>query len=86
MKLYTPEGQELMKINAIRREGNNLVVDGLIMGSMPTIAVMRPDEARQVFSVLSLRLLPFLLSFIFRKAGPKPPAMANPLEGLLEDY
>jgi hypothetical protein len=86
MKLYTPDGQELMDIKAIRRQGNDIVVDGIIMGAMPAIAVMRPDEARSIFSVLSAKLIPFLLSFIFRSAGPKPAALPNPLEGLLDDY
>ncbi len=86
MKLYTPDGQELMNVSAIRREGNNLVVDGVIMGAMPAQAVLRPDEARSVMRVLAPGLLPFLASFMFRRAGAPPASLPNPLEGLLDDY
>jgi hypothetical protein len=86
MKLYTPDGQELMNVSAIRRDGNNLVVDGIIMGAMPAQAVLRPDEARSVFAVLAPGIIPFLLSFIFRRAGAKPAAQGNPLDGMLDDY
>ena len=86
MKLYTPDGQELMDVVTIRRDGNNLVIDGTIMGAMPTQAVLRPDEARSAFGVLAPGLIPFLLSFIVRKSGPRPKAPPNPLEGLLDDF
>lgn len=86
MKLYTPDGQELMNVAAIRRDGNNLVVEGIIMGAMPTQAVLRPEEARRMFGLLKPALMPFLLSFIFRRSGPRVEAPANPLAGLLDDY
>ena len=86
MKLYTPDGQELMNVSVIRRDGDNLVIEGTIMGAMPTQAVVRPDEARRAFNLLKPSLWPFLLSFLFRSAGPRPQAPGNPLEGLLEDY
>jgi hypothetical protein len=48
--------------------------------------VLRPDEARSVFGVLAPSMIPFLLSFIFRRAGVKPAAQGNPLAGMLDDY
>ena len=86
MKLFTPEGDELMDVGALKRVGNDLVIEGTIMGAMPTQAVLRPEQARKAFGLLSLGLLPFLLSFIFRGATPRPPAPPNPLAGLLDDY
>lgn len=86
MKLFTPEGDELMDIAALRRVGDDLVIDGKIMGSMPTQAVLRPEEARKMFGLLKVGMLPFLGTFLFRRAPKRPEPMANPLAGLLDDY
>jgi hypothetical protein len=86
MKLFTPEGDELMDVGALRRNGNDIVIEGTIMGAMPTQAVVRPEEARKMFGLLKPALLPFLATFIFRKATPRAPTPPNPLAGLLDDY
>ncbi|HKY90610.1 MAG TPA: hypothetical protein VJM11_06190 [Nevskiaceae bacterium] len=86
MKLFTPEGDELMDVKQLRRVGNDLVIDGAIMGAMPTCAVLRPDEARAALKLLSLSLLLFLATFLFRRPGPKPAKPQNPLAGLLDGY
>ena len=86
MKLFTPEGDELMDVKALRRVGNDLVIDGAIMGSMPTCAVLRPDEARAALKLLSVSLLLFLVTFLFRRPGPRPQKPQNPLAGLLDSY
>lgn len=86
MKLFTPEGDELMDVKALRRVGNDIVVEGTIMGAMPTRAVLRPDEARQAFKLLTLSMIAFLLTFIFRRAGPRPQKPPNPMAGMLDDY
>lgn len=86
MKLFTPEGDELMHVKALRRDGNDIVIEGTIMGAMPTQAVVRPEEARRMFGLLKPGLMPFLSSFIFRKAARRPPPAPNPLAGLLDDY
>jgi len=86
MKLFTPEGDELMDVKALRRDGNDIVIEGTIMGAMPTQAVVRPEEARKMFALLKPAMLPFLGSFLFRKAARRPPPPPNPLAGLLDDY
>ncbi len=86
MKLFTPEGDELMDVGALRRQGNDLIIEGTIMGAMPTQAVLRPEEARKMFGLLRMGMLPFLASFMFRRASPRAAPPVNPLAGLLDDY
>lgn len=86
MKLFTPEGDELMDVKALTRVGNDIVIEGTIMGAMPTKAVVRPEEARKMFKLLRPAMLPFLSTFIMRKAQKRAAAPPNPLEGLLDDY
>jgi len=86
MKLFTPEGDELMDVATLKRVGNDLVIEGKIMGAMPTQAVVRPDEARKMFRLLSPKLMPFLMTFLLRRPGKRPAAPPNPLEGRLDDY
>lgn len=86
MKLFTPEGDELMDVSALRRDGNELVIVGTIMGSMPTRAVLRPSQARRMFALLSRSIVPFLFSMLFRSDNVRPARDPNPLAGLLDDY
>lgn len=75
-----------MDVSALRRDGNDLVIVGTIMGSMPTRAVLRPSELRMMFALLSRSMVPFLLSMLFRSDNARMPKHPNPLAGLLDDY
>jgi hypothetical protein len=70
MKLYSPDGSELMDVEALERDGNHLVVKGKVFGAMPMSAKLSPGEARKGLKLLSLKLVLFLLTFLFR--GSKP--------------
>ena len=74
MKLHTPDGNELMEVNRIEREGNQLVVRGTIMGTMPTKAVIRPENLRAVFALLSPRLLFDVVCLLFAKRSTETSA------------
>ncbi len=65
MILHTPDNNELMRVSRIERQGDDLVVYGVIMGSMPTKAVIHPAQLRSLFSLLNAKLLwnGFLLLF-----------------------
>jgi hypothetical protein len=67
MKLHTPDGNELMEVNRLEREGDHLVIRGTIMGTMPTKAVLRPEQLRAAFSLLSFRLVFDLICLLFTK-------------------
>ena len=69
IKIFTPDKSELMEIKSIYRERGNLVVSGIIMGSMPMKAVIRPADARNGLKLLDLKTLFFLLTFLFRRSS-----------------
>lgn len=67
MKLHTPEGRELMEVQRVQREGDQLVVRGLIMGTMPTRAVIRPEQIRAAFRLLSWGLVWGVIALLFKR-------------------
>ena len=66
MKLFTPDGEELMNVSTLEQEGNVLLIKGKIMGHMPMKAHLRPEEARGLFKIANWRTLFFLLTLLFR--------------------
>ena len=68
IKVYSRDKSILMEISSLEREAGNLVIKGKIMGSMPMAAVIRPEEARNIFSLLNVKLAAFLLTFLLRRA------------------
>ena len=69
MKLHTPDGNELMDVHRLEREGDQLVIRGTIMGTMPTKAVLRPEQLRAGFSLLSIGLIFSLIGLLFTKGS-----------------
>lgn len=67
MKLYSPDGSELMRIDALERDGQLLLLKGTAFGAMPITAELRPQEMRGGFSLLNLKLVWFLISMLFRR-------------------
>ncbi|MEZ5894757.1 MAG: hypothetical protein R3C40_00320 [Parvularculaceae bacterium] len=67
MKLYSADVGEVVNIERIEQNGSVLMVHGTIMGHLPLAAELRPQEARKVFSLLNLKTIFFLLTFLFRK-------------------
>jgi hypothetical protein len=66
--LYGPANEDLLVIRSIEREGNALVVKGQAYGTMPLSASLRPEQARRLFKLLRWSLIPFLISFLFRRS------------------
>ncbi|MGQ0700964.1 MAG: hypothetical protein ACT4PZ_22325 [Panacagrimonas sp.] len=69
MKLHTPEGRELMEVLRVERDGDRLVVRGIIMGTMPTRAVIRPEQIRAAFGLLSWGLIWSVLVLLFKRTS-----------------
>jgi hypothetical protein len=67
MKLKTMDDESLMDVLAIRQHGNDLLIEGRIMGALPIRAVLTPDQARAALKLLNLRTLLFLLTLLFRQ-------------------
>ena len=68
MKLFNPDGSELMRVESIERSGNRLVIRGKVLGAMPMSAHLEPEEARRGLKLLNTRLIVFLLTFLFRRS------------------
>jgi phytoene dehydrogenase-like protein len=66
--LYGPANEDLLVIRSIEREGNALVVKGQAYGTMPLSASLRPEQARRLLKMLRWSLIPFLVSFLFRRS------------------
>lgn len=67
MELMTKDGDNLMTVEKIVREGNDLVVHGEIMGALPVRAVLTPKEARKALKLLDVKTMAFAASMLFRK-------------------
>ena len=68
MKLYSPDGSELMNVEAVEAENGKLIIKGKVFGSMPMSARLTPEEARKGLRFLNPKLVFFLLTFLFRKS------------------
>jgi hypothetical protein len=67
MKIYGPDNNELMQITSLESEDGKLVMKGKVFGSMPLTAKLTSTEARNALKLLNLKLVIFLLTFLFRK-------------------
>jgi hypothetical protein len=67
VKLYNPDGTELLIITAIEPVGHNLVIKGNLFGTMPINTHLRPTEARAGLRLLTFGKIIFALSLLFRK-------------------
>lgn len=67
MKLHTPEGRELMEVLRVERDGDQLIVRGVIMGTMPTRAVIQPEQIRAAFGLLSWGLIWNVIALLFKR-------------------
>ena len=66
MKLYNLDKSTLMEVSSLKRDGDNVVVKGTILGSMPVTCVLTPSEGRKLFKLLNPKLFFFLATFLFR--------------------
>ena len=69
MKVFAADKSELMEVSKIERVGDNLVLHGKIMGSLPMKAVLRPAEARKGLFLLDFKTFIFLVTFLFRSSN-----------------
>jgi hypothetical protein len=66
VKVYGPDGKEMMTVSAIERDGAELLVRGKIFGTMPLTARLKPQDARAAMRLMSWRTRWFLLTLPFR--------------------
>jgi hypothetical protein len=67
MTLYSTDNTPLMEVSSLERSGNDVLIKGKVFGTMPMTARLTPAEARKGLSLLSLRLVWFLLTLLVRR-------------------
>lgn len=68
MKLYGADDRELLEIASLRRDGDALLLQGRILGTLPLTARLRPEEARAALRMMDWRTRWFLCTLIFRRS------------------
>jgi hypothetical protein len=68
MKLYTPEKSILLDVTSVHPHAQGILVTGKIMGTMPMKAILRPEELRAGFRLLTFKSFITLVSMLFRPA------------------
>ena len=69
MKLRSTDGGELMTVDTLERDGDTLLIKGKVFGAMPLNARLDAEAARAALRLLTPRLILFLLTLPFRRAG-----------------
>jgi len=67
VKLLNLDQSPLMDVEGLRQEGNNLLIKGTILGSMPMSCILTPAEARAIFKLLDFKTFFFMLTLLFRR-------------------
>jgi hypothetical protein len=67
MKVFGPDGKEIMAVSAIERDGSMLVVKGKIFGAMPMTARLKPAEVRKALKLMNWKTLLFAMTLPFRR-------------------
>lgn len=66
LTLFSADNSKLMEIEALERNGNDLLIKGKVFGAMPMTARLSPAEARKGLRLLNVKLIWFLLTFLLR--------------------
>jgi hypothetical protein len=66
LKIYTQDGNEVLKVYSITREKDNLIMDCKVLDAMRMDVMVTPDEVFENFNMLVKAILPyvFLLPWI----------------------
>lgn len=70
MKLFGSEGLLLMEVESISANGRNLHIKGKMMGQVPMLVVMGPNELRETVKMLSMRAVFQILRMLFLRSAP----------------
>lgn len=60
MKMFDMNGAVLMDVASLERRGNDLVMKGKMMGTMPATIFIKPEEIWKAKSLLSWSILWYL--------------------------
>ena len=67
MKLYGTDKKELMTVNKIEALDGVVVIKGKVFGTMPIVAVLRPEEARAALQMVSWKVAWTMFAMLFKR-------------------
>ena len=67
MKLYAPDGSEMMQVSELVVDDGKLLIKGKVFGAMPMTAALKPPEARAALKLLTPKVVFYLLTILFRR-------------------
>lgn len=67
-KLLNLDDSVLMEITSLDCDGNDIIIKGTILGSMPVTSKLNPANGRALLKMLSLKMVLFLATFLFRSS------------------
>jgi hypothetical protein len=53
MKFYTPDKSLLIDVSAVKEHQDGLIIEGKIMGSLPMKAILRHEDLRSAFRLVT---------------------------------
>ena len=68
MKLYGLDKKEMLNVSKIETRNGEVIIKGKIYGTMPLVAVLRPQEARAALKLLDLKIVAVLFAMLFRRS------------------
>jgi hypothetical protein len=74
MKMYSKEGQEMVDMKKLERDGADLVITAKLMGAYSMKIYLKPEEVRAGLKLLSwrvIRYMPLMLIRGFRASKKK---------------
>jgi hypothetical protein len=66
MKMYDMYGNVMMEISSLVRKGDDLVMKGKMMGTMPASIFLRPKEVWESKSLLSWSVIRYVPSMLIK--------------------
>jgi hypothetical protein len=75
MKMFSRDGVEMMDVKSFQCEGENLILKGKMMGTMPVAIFLRPEDVWRSLSLFSWPVivrLPLILVKGFVRCRKKP--------------
>ena len=67
MKLVSPDGSDLLAVQKVTRSGDDILVEGTIMGAMPLKAILTPDQLREGIKFAKRDVISAALKAIVRR-------------------
>jgi hypothetical protein len=79
LKIFTQDGNEVLQVYSVSREGDNMIMDCKVLDAMRMDVVVTPDEIFSNFGMLLKAFIPyvFLLLWIGMKRIVKPLPVKN---------